>query len=264
MGNEPSQGRVRSPSQHNLNRWHLSRAESTVLKVVLRGARGTGKSQLIRNLGGETSLPDPDAQENPWLGTRQYQPSLESESSRIRATYKTSDEIVDVHLSAVVDSDKTTKDIYEGAALVVIMLDLRRKETLDYARREASCIPLHVQDILFLANFRDCIGLQGAADTKCAPGSSVVGQRQITQEDLSALVKETLAGVAGSTQSRTVHAVESSLKNGFGLRMLRSCLNIPFLRKKHAEILEHLSLAREEVRTLTSLFVPFVFSLQFI
>lgn len=327
MGNESStssRARTRSPSStvggglsgsnessakmirgRRKNRGYLdpmSSENEPTMNIIVRGPRGVGKSQLLRNLRGETSLVAPGADENPWIGDRIYNPTLENEHGTIKWSYKTSDEVIRVKICAVVDSDKSVsrRELYKEAHACVILLDLRRKETLQYAKREAACIPSHVRDILVLANFRDCIRnenisgrthgdvVHDKASSNLPVGSSTKAQRAISAKDLAALVDEIRTGVRlqddadekkdnqqiewkarGDERTllehRTVHAVECSLRNGYGLRVLRSYLNLPFLRMQYAATLAQsqnikaqLVLAREEVRS-----IPSFYNLQF-
>eukprot|EP01012_Entosiphon_sulcatum_P009364 TRINITY_DN1523_c0_g1_i1.p1 TRINITY_DN1523_c0_g1~~TRINITY_DN1523_c0_g1_i1.p1 ORF type:complete len:825 (+),score=149.93 TRINITY_DN1523_c0_g1_i1:43-2475(+) len=273
MGNEPSSPDRRKPNDVTVER-QKSRADMRSvsardieqlddrmkakfqkgvkynLKVVIRGAPGVGKTQLLRRLQG-----------------RAFEP-LYTRSSRISAAtinwrYEDSEEVVKVEVWDIVDkgfvestsgvdslrkkalsffgskapmeesemiADATTVDVYRGTHAAVFVVDITKRESLQYVLEEIPNVPRNCH-ILVLCNFFDCHE-----------------QRAVTEQDIRELV-QTRAGrkrQSALTDGR-IYTLNTSMKNDFGLSELYKYLNLPFLNLKVAVLQETVQRIYDEI-----------------
>eukprot|EP00462_Mataza_sp_D1_P018722 CAMPEP_0175144206 /NCGR_PEP_ID=MMETSP0087-20121206/13977_1 /TAXON_ID=136419 /ORGANISM="Unknown Unknown, Strain D1" /LENGTH=441 /DNA_ID=CAMNT_0016428597 /DNA_START=37 /DNA_END=1358 /DNA_ORIENTATION=+ len=116
--------------------------------------------------------------------------------------------------------DASFVDVYQGANAVVFLVDPTRTWTLDYVVKELPHVPSELE-ILILVNFRD-----------------LGRKRVVSEEDMEQFMR---------TQPPRVRYVESSLKNGFGLRQFYNFLNVPFLKLKMKALQVQLEDAQREL-----------------
>ena len=192
------------------------------MKLIIKGDRNTGKTSLWHRLQGHAFKDEP------------YLPTDEIQVAHIHWNYKAADDIVKVEVWDVVDKGRPKKkaipdqpslkiqnvqaieqsvvdlaldaelvDVYKGTHAVVFMLDITKMWTFEYLKREMPKVPPKVP-IMVMANFVD----QGH-------------HRQVTKDQVVGFIEE--------LGREDVQYVESSMKNGFGLKLLHQFLNIPYL-----------------------------------
>jgi GTPase SAR1 family protein len=224
------------------------------LKVVIRGDRGTGKSSLFNRLQGK-----PFATE--------YTPTETLQSAKVSWNYRTSHDVVNLDVWDVVDANKVRKsgasglklvsgqnepepeyeaggydevdldmvpvagksksqqggstmghldtsvvDVLRGTHAVVLMFNPMKKWTWEYVKRELDKIPNRIQ-VLIMANFKDVLE---APDVLTISSETVDAQE--VRDYIEFLPKE-----------RPVFFLEASMLNCFGLKGLKTFLNLPFL-----------------------------------
>ena len=111
-------------------------------------------------------------------------------------------------------------DVYQGTHAVIFTFDITKKWTYDYVIKNLPLVP-HEIPVLVMANFMD------NQENRVVTENS--GMRL-----LRSAANRPLVGAP-------VVVIESSLKNGFGLKMVHQFLNLPFLslqRKSLHQMLE--------------------------
>ena len=227
------------------------------VKIVVRGARGVGKSMLVRRLRGEAFDPH-------------YTPTREIDTANINWSYKTSTDIINVDVWDVVDrlpEDEEDApmpivaddmpaglpgngsaaapgahavaacvadnvDVYSGAHGVMFVYDVSQPESLEYVRAGLLTVPTDLP-VLILGNKRDLPDSQRAVPLHAA-------------EDLAS---EACRARARPMGGRRAQAFECSLKNCFGLKVLYHYLNLPFLELKVSTMLRQLKELKEDLAT---------------
>jgi len=215
------------------------------MKIVIRGERNTGKSCLLTRLQGKQF-------------NEAYIPSQEIQAASINWKYRSGDNIVKVDVWDIVDKGQKKKqkqdtlkisnepvknendglaldaefiDVYKGTHGVIMLLDITKPWTWKYIESELPRVPNHLP-VLVMANFRD------------------MGEHRLVAVDTMFAFIEHMERPLGSAE---INFVESSLKNGFGLRYLYQFLNIPFLILQRETLLRQLeanALEIEETREL--------------
>lgn len=113
------------------------------LKSVIRGDKCTGKTALFNRLQGTPLF-------------KEYATTPQIQVAHINWAYKATDDVVDVEVWDVVDHstvpnenggesialDASTIDVYRNASVVVFMVNLTKKWTLDYVIRQLQHVPL--------------------------------------------------------------------------------------------------------------------------
>ncbi|CAD7088511.1 unnamed protein product [Hermetia illucens] len=194
----------------------FSRGVQYNMKIIIKGDRNVGKSCLLQRLQGKGFL-------------ETYVPTEEIQVASIQWAFKATEDIVKVEVWDVVDRGKarprhsglklTTAalpetpaldaeflDVYKGTHGVVLMMDITKAWTFDYVTRELPKIPEEIP-VLILGNH-------------CDMGH----HRVITPGQATALIES-----LGERPAEVLYA-ESSMRNGFGLRLLHKFLGLPFLR----------------------------------
>ncbi|XP_042881823.1 rab-like protein 6 [Penaeus japonicus] len=208
------------------------------MKIVIRGDRNVGKSCLFKRLQGQPFCED-------------YAPTEEIQVASIQWSYKATDDVVKVEVWDVVDKGKKKKkvsliyidiciymeymiepaldaeflDVYKGTNGVILMLDMTKNWTFDYVRREIENVPSHIP-ILVLANHRD------------------MGHHRVVTEDDVKFFIESLERPEGAAD---VRYTESSMRNGFGLKLLHKFFNLPFLQLQRETLLRQLETNTAEI-----------------
>lgn len=115
-------------------------------------------------------------------------------------------------------------DVYKGANAVLLMMDMTKTWTFKYVQNELPRIPKHIP-VLVIANHRD----QGHHRT--------ISPIQV-KTFLDSQTREPGDGVLMYT--------ETSMKNGFGMRLIEKFFNIPFLKLQEESLIKQLELNRKE------------------
>ena len=163
-------GRVRGTTTYNM-------------KIVIRGDKGTGKTNLWRRLQGQSFNPN-------------HVPTPELQSATITWNFKSSsEEIANVQIWDVVDQallpadtaggmggtavpkksvaagahrlaalDASTVDVYNNTDCVMFLINPLHRPSLDYVRLQAMTTVPHTVAILLIVNFRDRIGTRYPAN----------------------------------------------------------------------------------------------------
>uniref|UniRef100_A0A1Q3FXS6 Putative gtpase rab1/ypt1 small g protein n=1 Tax=Culex tarsalis TaxID=7177 RepID=A0A1Q3FXS6_CULTA len=195
----------------------FSRGVQYNMKVIIKGDRNVGKSCLLERLQGKAFL-------------EQYNPTEQIQVASIQWNFKATDDIVKVEVWDVVDRGKAKQktgalklntdsmaedipvldaeflDVYKGTHCVIMMMDITKAWTFDYVCRELPKVPADIP-VLLLGNH-------------CDMGH----HRVITKDQIQGFIEE-------ASQTRTAEIVygDSSMRNGFGLRLLHKFFGIPFL-----------------------------------
>ncbi|XP_065086957.1 rab-like protein 6 isoform X2 [Ochlerotatus camptorhynchus] len=195
----------------------FSRGVQYNMKVIIKGDRNVGKSCLLERLQGKAFL-------------EQYNPTDQIQVASIQWSFKATDDIVKVEVWDVVDRGKSKQkagglklntdalaeeipvldaeflDVYKGTHCVIIMMDITKAWTFDYVCRELPKVPGEIP-VLLLGNH-------------CDMGH----HRVISKDQIQGFIEE-------ASQHRTAEIVygDSSMRNGFGLRLLHKFFGIPFL-----------------------------------
>ncbi|XP_055390375.1 rab-like protein 6 [Condylostylus longicornis] len=196
----------------------FSRGVNYNMKVILKGDRNVGKSCLFKRLQGGQFI-------------ETYTPTEEIQVASIQWSFKATEDIVKVEVWDVVDKGKARPkqtglklstaapipenlaldaeflDVYKGTHGVIIMFDITKAWTFDYVIRELPKVPADIP-VLVLGNHCD-----------------MSHHRVISVGQAQDFVESNLEG-----RSSEIIYAESSMRNGFGLRLLHKFLGLPFLR----------------------------------
>ncbi|XP_049847525.1 rab-like protein 6 [Schistocerca gregaria] len=211
------------------------------MKIIIKGDRNVGKTCLFKRLQGLKFV-------------EEYIPTEEIQVACIQWSYKATDDVVKVEVWDVVDKGKKKTrfdglkldnaqlevpeepaldaeflDVYKGTNGVIMLMDITKSWTFDYVQRELPKVPNHIP-VLVLANHCD-----------------MAHHRTVTPDHIAYYIEE-FKRPAGSAQIRYA---ESSMRNGFGLKLLHKFLNLPFLQLQHETLLAQLATNEEETK-LTS------------
>jgi len=210
------------------------------MKIVIRGARETGKTSLLRRLEGRSFL-------------LEHLPTPQIQVAHIDWNYKTTSDLVQVEVWDVVDkgitniaqdarmraliesgklpasalpgarvADASTVNVYKGCHAVLVVFDPTRKWTFDYAKAELEKVPKTCQ-VLLMANFRD-----------------LNNRRQVSENEIENHLRAC---------ESNVNYIECCMMNGYGLKQLYNWLNIPFLLLKQQSLRHELEMAEKELKT---------------
>eukprot|EP01125_Pyxidicula_operculata_P017341 TRINITY_DN606_c2_g1_i7.p1 TRINITY_DN606_c2_g1~~TRINITY_DN606_c2_g1_i7.p1 ORF type:complete len:800 (+),score=290.47 TRINITY_DN606_c2_g1_i7:46-2445(+) len=223
------------------------------MRIIIRGDINTGKSCLFHRLQGRGF-------------SQSYQPTEKIQISHIHWNYKIQDDIVKVEVWDVVDKAKTKKskeatslkltneeaqpdedieipdinsiqngttgnfqvasldastiDVMKGANAVIFTCDPRRVWTWEYVKRELPKIENGLP-VLVLSNYRD-LGTEGV---------------KVTYAEMVQFCKDV---------GDNIECIESSMLNCYGLKSVKSFLNIPFLHMKLVYLQDALRIITDE------------------
>lgn len=199
------------------------------MKIVIKGDRNVGKTCLFHRLQGKKFV-------------EEYIPTEEIQVTSIQWNYKATDDIVKVEVWDVVDRGKKKKhfdglkfensqidmpeeaaldaeflDVYKGTNGVIMVLDLTKSWTFDYIQRELPKVPGHIP-VIILSNHCD-----------------MSHHRTVTADQINFYIES----ISGTRNSQVRHT-ESSMRNGFGLKLLHKFFNLPFLQLQKEALLHQI------------------------
>ncbi|GAB1866904.1 Putative GTP-binding protein Parf [Camponotus japonicus] len=209
------------------------------MKIIIKGDRNVGKTCLFYRLQGQKFI-------------EEYIPTEEIQVASIQWNYKATDDVVKVEVWDVVDRGRRRRkleglkmdnapsnaenvieepaldaeflDVYKGTNGVIIVMDITKSWTFDYVQRELPKIPSHIP-VIVLGNHCD-----------------MSHHRTVTADHVTYFID--------SLHERTaqVRYAESSMRNGFGLKLLHKFFNLPFLQLQRETLLKQLETNEEETR----------------
>lgn len=209
------------------------------MKIIIKGDRNVGKTCLFYRLQGQKFI-------------EEYVPTEEIQVASIQWNYKATDDVVKVEVWDVVDRGRRRRkleglkmdnapasaenaieepaldaeflDVYKGTNGVIIVMDITKNWTFDYVQRELPKIPGHIP-VIVLGNHCD-----------------MSHHRTITADHVTYFIDSLHERVA------QVRYAESSMRNGFGLKLLHKFFNLPFLQLQRETLLKQLETNEEETR----------------
>ncbi|KZC09744.1 PREDICTED: rab-like protein 6 [Dufourea novaeangliae] len=207
------------------------------MKIIIKGDRNVGKTCLFHRLQGQKFI-------------EEYIPTEEIQVTSIQWNYKATDDIVKVEVWDVVDKGRRRKkfeglkmdnsqseniieepaldaeflDVYKRTNGVIIMMDITKFWTFDYVQRELPKIPSHIP-VIVLGNHCD-----------------MAHHRTVTADHVTYFIDSL------HERSAQVRYAESSMRNGFGLKLLHKFFNLPFLQLQRETLLKQLETNEEETR----------------
>ncbi|KAK1117335.1 hypothetical protein K0M31_016709 [Melipona bicolor] len=207
------------------------------MKIIIKGDRNVGKTCLFHRLQGQKFI-------------EEYIPTEEIQVTSIQWNYKATDDIVKVEVWDVVDKGRRRKkleglkmdntqpeniieepaldaeflDVYKGTNGVIIIMDITKSWTFDYVQRELPKIPSHIP-VIVLGNHCD-----------------MSHHRTVTSDHVTYFID------LFHERTAQVRYAESSMRNGFGLKLLHKFFNLPFLQLQKETLLKQLETNEEETR----------------
>ena len=218
------------------------------MKVVLRGDKNTGKTQLWNRLLGKGFNPN-------------YKTTDRTQIGNITWDYQSTSDIINVEVWDLVDSTRkkkrrdgfklsnadddddgfngsaagaaaidpenriyTTAEAMHGAAGVIFMFDPAKKWTWEYVKREVPGALATGTFVLIVANYRDCWTEGGVSELEA--------RLFVTEQ-----------------QSPNIYYTEASMKNAYGIKSIATFFTIPFMVIQRAWIEAELRRNEEELKT---------------
>lgn len=204
------------------------------MKVVVRGMRGTGKSTIVSRLCGyappEKYTPSPEIS----AGTIFYRSHAGSAKRGHSGGAK-------VELWDVVDegfratsranatpafavADARSIDVYRNCHVAAFVIDRTRRETLDYALREAHHVP-PTTCVLFILNFHDApkeahVVVSDEVDVAC---------RNLRRTTTPMILAASAGRPPPENYSISATWVDVSATTGYGMDLLRNVFEIPYV-----------------------------------
>lgn len=206
------------------------------VKIIIKGDRNVGKTCLFHRLQGQKFVED-------------YVPTEEIQVASIQWNYKATDDVVKVEVWDVVDRGRRRKkidglkmdnvlsaenvieepaldaeflDVYKGTNGVIIIMDITKQWTFDYVQRELPKVPGHIP-VIVLGNHCD-----------------MAHHRTVTADHVTYFIDSL------GDRAAQVRYAESSMRNGFGLKLLHKFFNLPFLQLQRETLLQQLETNKEE------------------
>ncbi|XP_063973713.1 rab-like protein 6 [Diachasmimorpha longicaudata] len=207
------------------------------MKIIIKGDRNVGKTCLFHRLQGQKFI-------------EEYLRTEEIQVASIQWNYKATDDVVKVEVWDVVDRGRRRKkldglkmdnssgegvleepaldaeflDVYKGTNGVIIMMDITKPWTFEYVQKELPKIPEHIP-VIVLANHCD-----------------MSHHRAITSDKVTYFIDSL------KKRMTQVRYAESSMRNGFGLKLLHKFFNLPFLQLQRETLLKQLETNAEETQ----------------
>lgn len=195
------------------------------MKIIIKGDRNVGKTCLLERLQGRGFI-------------ESYAPTEEIQVASIQWSFKATEDVVKVEVWDVVDRGKARPrhsglklstgaipetpaldaeflDVYKGTHGVILMMDITKAWTFEYVIKELPKIPRDIP-VLILGNHCD-----------------MSHHRVIAPDQAYHLIEEMVEGRPAEIQYG-----ESSMRNGFGLRLLHKFLGLPFLRLQRDTLMQ--------------------------
>ncbi|RIA82123.1 hypothetical protein C1645_835870 [Glomus cerebriforme] len=248
---KPMQGKFRNGVQYNM-------------KIIIRGDIRTGKSTLFNRLQGypfkEEYIPTPQIQ----VANIQWKYNQTSDVIKVEIWDVVDKGINPISISRKPDTtglkidnnqgpvtptspvrsatesspdqltlDAETINVYRNTHGVILLFDITKNWTFDYAIKELKKIPEHMA-ILLLGNFGD-----------------LSSQRVITKSQIYQSIAEcNRLRVTEYPPANMIRYVETSMLTGFGLEYIHKYLGIPFLQLQKDILRQQLELKTKELGTL--------------
>eukprot|EP01035_Chromulina_nebulosa_P022537 gene22537-29185_t len=270
----------------------INKGVSYNLKIVIRGKRGTGKTQLFRRLQGQ-NIASICATIN-WS----HRPQDPNQSVKVEvwdvvdngsfSQSQSMKEIIDEQIrkgSSVSGNyrlnvlDATMIDVYKNTHAVVFMVNPMDKESYDYVENSAKEVPLSMP-IVILLNFKDLTSNNNDDESSQAIESPAITWLDIQQlvtslrayrlelktNNLTRLstidlvsegsLEKEVRGLytRSSDATEDIHCFETSMLNCFGLKELYQYLTIPFLKLKLSVTEEQLRRCRTDYLSVEAAF----------
>ncbi|XP_077287843.1 uncharacterized protein LOC143912434 isoform X2 [Arctopsyche grandis] len=212
------------------------------MKILIKGDRNVGKSCLLQRLQGGSFI-------------EEYHPTDQIQVAPIHWKYKDTEHIIKVEVWEVVDKgrvkkkgpaglkfdnslvssamdaietpalDATFLDVYVNANGVIMMMDITKTWTFEYIKREIESVPTDLP-IIILGNHCD-----------------MHHHREVDSYQIEIFMMN-----VRQTRSGPLRYAESSMRNGFGLRLLHTFFNIPFLKLQRQTLLNQLTVNDQEIQ----------------
>ena len=207
------------------------------MKVLLRGDRDTGKSNLLRRLQGMSFQHEHIITPEITVGTLNWQ-----NSHPVKEVEEEHDEIVKVDVWDIVDRapifeyprkdskdsstqhklgplDASSIDVYRDAQAAIFMVNPFSKDSFDYVESQLPLTPPHII-ILIALNFFDLIEKdRSRVKVKLSDILHLIDQH-----------KEVPSSQDSGMKRRNIYAMEVSLLTGYGLDIITQFLYLPFYR----------------------------------
>ena len=205
------------------------------MKVIIRGDRATGKSNLFRRLQGMHFQSEHIITPEIAVGTLNWQSHSESngEGGDVGGIVKVDVwDIVDrapvfedqwklekdqSNRNKIGPLDASSIDIYRDSHAVIFMVNPFSRDSLDYVEGLIASIPAHII-ILIILNFSDLLGKDSS-------------RIKVTFEDISHLLEKF------RSNERNIYALKTSLLTGQGLDLVTEFLFLPFYRVQQESLM---------------------------
>ncbi len=253
----PSKNDIRKKDDQFRRRMLMQKCQRYNLKIVVRGSRGTGKTNLIRRLQAKEFVKTHEK-------TKEIQVSRIKWSSSVSKSDIVKVEVWDVVDEAIADDEKktttipdqgshkimpldaSTVDVYKNTDVAIFMIDPFRRDSFEYVTSSISKVPSSVLVVLLL-NFRDRVEDESVILSRDEIDKFVLSMRKEFEAkyDQDSLIPH---------PEDRICVFECSLSNCFGLKVLYEYLNIPLEQQKRRMLIEQLrevneSLKRSRLRT---------------
>eukprot|EP00756_Hemistasia_phaeocysticola_P063389 Hpha_TRINITY_DN685_c0_g1::TRINITY_DN685_c0_g1_i1::g.21202::m.21202 len=215
----------------------LSRGVKYNMKIVIRGARGTGKSALLQRLQGHPYEPV-------YVKSPQIQAATVRWCSRPSERGGGEGEPVKLEVWDVVDegfqtpemerqrkapkgvppqvADASNVDVYRGAHGVIFMIDCRKEESLEYVRRELPRVPRDVL-VLVCRNFADKV-----SESVVTPAMVAAMLKERSRATTTFMGEAARGGKVSENYSLAPRQLATSMVNCYGLKQMYHYFNLPF------------------------------------